>query len=428
LTHFIRGEAGAAKRYPALDGLRGLTALMVAGCHFICAFDESLLTGNPDASHFSGGVALSQTPIIFLFNPDFCVAIFFVLSGFVLSASLDKTDLLLPWLMLRRWIRLAPPVIGTSLLAWIIPAFGLNFAQSAARLSKSDWLSNQYAYISMTITQFERLLYESAISLWYSCGSGGEIARFYNSNLWTMPIEFLGSIGLFAMYRIFLIPFAPKVVARLLVITVILALLWHTNFYGFPAGAGLFELQKRARHSPLLALFSSRFLSLICGSIILTLGIFSAGTPFNINQHGDFYAPLTRWLYRFTAPSSPITMLHHFGAICVVAGVLIFRPAQWLLEHTIAQYLGKISFMVYLVQIPILCSVGAGIFILATSRMEYGFAAAIAAAAYFSAVVASAAVLTRFVDEPATLLSKKLGQRFEPRWLGHWRPKIPAQE
>lgn len=400
-------------RFRGLDGLRGLAALMVALCHFITAFEWAMIGGDRAASHFAGDVALSHTPLIFFYNSDLCIAIFFILSGFVLAAGVAGSSAPLHALIARRWVRLALPIIAASLFAFAIAAFGLSFAQPASALSKSGWLVQQYAYVTGSASEFARLMGDAAIVLlypdqgWHTLSriflypeqGWGTLARLYNSNLWTMPVEFAGSIVLFVAYRL---PVALRPYGRPCAAFVISILLWDTPFFGFPLGVLLFELRRAAPRLPRAALQP-------LGLFVCAAGVLLGATPFEIDlSGGGVYARLAIALYPVTAPMSAVTAMHQAGAFCLVVSALIFRPVRTLLETRFFQFLGEISFMVYLVQVPVLCVAGAGTILLLTPHIGYNAASVIAAGAYLAAVFFTASMFTRFIDVPAIRASRRL--------------------
>jgi peptidoglycan/LPS O-acetylase OafA/YrhL len=381
---------------------------MVAVCHFVIAFHISMLTGDRAAAHFAAEPALSHTAFVLFINSEFCITIFFVISGFVLAAGAAQPGARFSSLAARRWLRLAGPVTAASLFAWAIPVTGLNFAQAAAALSHSSWLAQQYGYIAPSTGQFIQLIFESLIVLIYPQAGWGTMARYYNSNLWTMPVEFAGSLALFLCYVYLLSPHLRSRPARIAILAVIAALIWHTAFFGFPAGALLFEAGEWCRAIGSRGLRTG---AMIAGPLLFAAGLIGGSTPFELNlQGGGIYPPLAVFLYRFTAPVSSITVMHQAGAVCLVTSALLFSPFRTLLETAVMQSLGKISFMVYLLQIPILCSLGAFIVVRLSPAAGYNAATAIAAIVYLAGTLAAAAGLTALVDGPAIAASRRLGR------------------
>ncbi len=374
-----------------------------------------MLSGDDRFSHFAGDTALSHTGLVFFFNPDLAVAIFFVLSGFVLSYSVSETSSQLLPLVVRRWIRLGGPVLAASLFAWAIAAAQLNFGPLAAQLSKSVWLAGQYAHITLTAGEFTRLVYQSAISLMFSQNAGGEIARYYNSNLWTMPIEFIGSIGIFVAY-ILILPVARGFWQRFALVAAAVILCWNSPFYGFPLGAALFEIHRALVRRGQTPMAPTRVAAAVAGGVFLSLGVVLGGMPFAIDlQHPGIYAPLALGLNGWL--ENPITALHHLAAVCLVAAALLLPPLQAVLQSRPIQFLGRISFMVYLVQIPVLCSLGSAMVFLLAPACGYNTATAVAAVTYIAAVLAIATVLTRLSDQPAVRASRWAGKALDRRML-----------
>ena len=314
------------------------------------------------------------------------------------------------------------PLTAVGVYAWLIPKLGLNFSQQAAFLAKSDWLAEEYSRISPTFSELIRLIYQSAFSLLISRNIGGETAQYYNSNLWTMPIEFLGSVGLFTFYKLFLTPFVPYRTGQLILVSALVYGLWNTPFYGFPVGACLFifqeligsyqiEWRNPVRHAAL----ASVGLASLLGGLIL------GGTPFELNlpDHG-FYASLALAINPFTMPLSAITVMHNIGACLLVISVILFAPVQRALESRLFQFLGKISFMVYLLQVPILCSLCAWIVLTFTPQLGYNSAVCAAALAYMMTLIPLACAFTILFDIPAIRASRVLG-RFIDTATASWK-------
>jgi peptidoglycan/LPS O-acetylase OafA/YrhL len=116
-------DEAAAARVVALDGLRGLAAVVVVSCHL---FEFSSL------SHGTRSLILSS-PVGVLFNGPGAVHLFFVLSGYVLALSLSRDaerGRLLRFYP-RRILRIHPPYVAAVLLAWVA-SFGYPLLGSPA--------------------------------------------------------------------------------------------------------------------------------------------------------------------------------------------------------------------------------------------------------------------------------------------------------
>src|ERR1035437_10886835 len=96
-----------------LEGIRGLAALLVFFHHFSLAFYPAFFTHDPGASHLNGLEVQYGTSVFSVFsNGNFCVCIFFVLSGFVLSRKYFQSNTFSVLLSgaQRRFVRLYIPI------------------------------------------------------------------------------------------------------------------------------------------------------------------------------------------------------------------------------------------------------------------------------------------------------------------------------
>ena len=109
----LKNKAVSAGHLAALDGLRGVAATVVVACHCLGAVKL------PNRS------ALLEGPLALLVNATGAVQLFFVLSGFVLAASLARNESLrqLPQYFVRRIFRIHPPYMFAVLAAWCASFF-----------------------------------------------------------------------------------------------------------------------------------------------------------------------------------------------------------------------------------------------------------------------------------------------------------------
>ena len=78
-------EKGEVDRKPYLDGLRGFAAVMVFFGHLAIALMPAMVTFNPAESHGGLEIAVGQSPLSILWQGNFAVCLFFVLSGFLIT-------------------------------------------------------------------------------------------------------------------------------------------------------------------------------------------------------------------------------------------------------------------------------------------------------------------------------------------------------
>jgi len=118
-----------AHHLPALDGLRGLAATAVVIAHALDAVAMPL----PLRS------LLVESPLALIFNGSPAVQIFFVLSGFVLAASLERGRALidLAQFYVKRVFRIHPPYVFGVLAAWGASFLFVPFRKG---VGLTDWL------------------------------------------------------------------------------------------------------------------------------------------------------------------------------------------------------------------------------------------------------------------------------------------------
>lgn len=179
----------SAYKFRDLEMLRGLAAVGVVFYHFSRGF---LPPGGGGTITDRLGLRAEPGLILPLINGPFMVAIFFVLSSYALTVKLvGRSD---PWAALlaiaKRFPRLLPLTVIGTLLPGLLYAAGLMFNREAAALTGSEWLART-----------------GGVKLggdWPDPSVGGALAdgvalfargvSQYNSSLWTMRLELVGSM------------------------------------------------------------------------------------------------------------------------------------------------------------------------------------------------------------------------------------------
>jgi peptidoglycan/LPS O-acetylase OafA/YrhL len=115
---------------PGLDGLRGLAAAVVVARHSFNAVELDVATRR----------ALLEGPLALVLNAQGAVQLFFVLSGYVLAASLSRhrSPADLAQYFVKRAFRLHPPYVLGVLAAWSASFLYFDPARAAG---VSDWVS-----------------------------------------------------------------------------------------------------------------------------------------------------------------------------------------------------------------------------------------------------------------------------------------------
>lgn len=381
------------------DGLRGLAALSVTITHFVAAFLPSLLFYNYGAL-FPRPVepgpltdALGSPVFTLFYNGHFPVLIFFVLSGYVLTLPwFERTDAA-PVLQRRLWsryLRLNLPIMAAIALAWLAYSTGLMHTGQAAHLSGStNWLASFYPSGLTGFAALKEALFGSIV-----LGNASFLPP-----LWTLKIEFIGSIYI-------LLFFLAKPARHLLLPMALACLLLH------------------AIHAEQSIYYIALFAGAVLHRVRLTrsgqFAIFAVGLYFGAYQH-------FRAMYGFL-PDPRIWDVKSFynaiGAACVCAAVLS-GWGQGLLNRPLVQFLGRISFSIYLLHFLVLCSLSAAFYAhFPRDALHLGAGFVL----YLAACVGAAWLFERWIDRPAIAISRRFGAMLCGDERRSGAPAAPAEE
>jgi peptidoglycan/LPS O-acetylase OafA/YrhL len=323
--------------------------------------------------NFDPSEAWTGSPFFAFLNGTGAVALFFVLSGMVLTQSaLVKRDYnTLLRNTVKRYPRLMLPVLCSTLISCALFKLGFYYFEDAATVTGSPWLMKfAYAY-DVPITPN-----------WWDAARQGLFDSFllgkttYNSSLWTMRYEFIASFIVLgaAAAILFLWQRASILLCWLLVFALCAVLTLYPWFLSFGLGLGLALAVAQTNGRIWHVLKPIRYLLILVGFYFL----------------GHLQS---RGVYAWAAPFNPI-FTNTFGACLLIAGVQACQQPQGLFAK-IARFLGDLSFPVYLIHIPVLCSYVCWMFvqlvdfdstILRCFMIAITFAAAIAASLPLMAV------------------------------------------
>jgi peptidoglycan/LPS O-acetylase OafA/YrhL len=288
-------------RFGFLDGLRGWAAVIVL-------FHHVFVDGLPANDFMADRLFWAR---IFFMNGTFAVCLFFVISGFSLSISYLQTgdERGLARMAAGRYVRLAIPIFAICSITYLLLALNI-IPPFAERPHPLD--------IFGTFTPSVAGLFEFSLVGAFVFQSNVEN---YDPPLWTMFYEFLGSFMVFA--------------------TVAVVRSWRLRTWML---ATLFVA---------LALCEPFFSLFIAG--ILIADVFRQDeTSRSRNIAG---ATLCAAGLLLTLLPAPWLLLKYVAApVCLVAGVAMFAPAKRLFENRLGNFLGWISFPLYLVQAAVIYS------------------------------------------------------------------------
>jgi peptidoglycan/LPS O-acetylase OafA/YrhL len=317
-------------RISEIDGLRGLAALLVCCSHIQLAFWNSAPT---DIANAIGPHA--SRLILALLDGEFYVWLFWVMSAVVLSirfhqAAQQEANTILTDSAIRRLPRLWLPVAITSFVSYALLASGLQDNHRLADelgAAPDTWIRfwNAFTPSFSGITKF--IFIEALFDY--------DAPKTYNNVLWTMQIELEGSLFLFALLALFgKSRFRYWIYLISILILSVKGCHWLTSFV---VGAAICDLYI---NNPLQ-------------------------DPSSLKSFGEQIQSSTAFLLTSSlAIAYAIGLPNYFGVANLVISSLVTilalqsHLAKRILRGNFFQFLGKISFGLYLIHVPMLFTIG----------------------------------------------------------------------
>ncbi|KAI1846228.1 hypothetical protein JX265_010605 [Neoarthrinium moseri] len=318
-----------------LDGVRGVASLIVFILHWSHIPYPSVNSG----WGYKNNTSLWLFPFIrLIYSGAAMVSVFFVVSGFVLSHRFvqrmhrqEHSELFasLTSITWRRAIRLFLPAFASSLMAFVCACLGI--ITVPRKVNGQPFEHSFQAYL-------DYLDAESNPWDWTA-----EFFGFYNPQLWSIAVEFRGSMVIFLL----ILALARSRTAIRLAVEGFLVVhsfghkRWDVAL--FVAGMIIAELQvllKKPERASRLKLVNALLV------ITLIFGVFLSGYPREHNTQTPGYMwtkytwPFTAYRRRFWLAISAILIVGPMAFLPSVQAIFLTRPAR---------YLGRISFALYLV-------------------------------------------------------------------------------
>ena len=355
-----RGRQKQIGRTSYLDGLRGFAAFLVYWGHHHLWARESL---GPEKIFENGFGYDNQHYLVtlpglrlFFSGGHFAVTVFFVISGYVLSAKplalIQAGDHLklgdnLASALFRRWLRLHIPVICTTFIYMTsFHAFGLR-----------GWPDPQANYrdeLWKWYTEFKNFSFVFR--------TGGEPWFSYNFHVWSIPTEFRGSIAIYtALLAFSRCSQKARLWCEVGLIYYFMYICDGAHISMFIAGMFLCDLDLLLSTDSIRAPAQLKRYSSLIFHCLLAVSIYLGGSPsekadVNVLREtpGWYYLSYLKpqavfdykWFYLFWASTLLVASIPRIG---------------WLkkfFEMRFNQYMGKISFAFYLVHGPVLWTLG----------------------------------------------------------------------
>lgn len=319
-------------RSAVLDSARGLACLAVVNWHLMLAFYP--MQAKPIALQEPLRF-LYTSPLHILCNGQAAVVFFFVLSGCVLSTQFFHTRNLnhLHRGLIKRYPRLLFCIFVVNLLFSMIASSHGVYASESARLTESSWLGT---WGMSTLHEVEKVsIFDAVMESLLTCFTG---SQRYNSSLWTMRIEFLGSIFLMCSLPTLYSANCFRRRIALYCLLLVVSYCLNAHFPAFIVGALAADKALTGR----LMHYICR-IRLIVPLAILLLGLGKANTG---------------W-YFFSAMNSEQTqrVIHTFASFVLIVRLLAFQGDTSSVFFRVLSSVGNNSFALYLLHVPVILTI-----------------------------------------------------------------------
>lgn len=372
----------APGRLSELDGLRGLAALLVFVAHVAGAFATL------------GTFGLQPFFFWLTWLGPAAVALFFVLSGFVLAfpfGGAHPRPFSYPDFFVRRFFRIYPAFWAALLLAIALRAW---LFQPLSAGDMGAWLGT---FWQSPATWAELWNHVSIIRI--------EDTDMFNTVVWTLEVEVQMSL-LLSLYVAALCLRRSRLLVGAAILGSLVAA--FTGYQLIVSFHGSFLVGMGFGFAPLFVLGAS--VAFYCEDLLRWVRTWPRALHVATMGVGAVLWCAPGWLTPDRVPNVLVpTTLVGMGTLVLITAALEWRPLGWLLRRGPVQSLGRLSYGLYLTHFPFLL-----VCLSWDDRLFHNPLLACAAALTLS--LGAACLLHRFVEQPAQALGRALLARARSRW------------
>ncbi len=380
-----------------LEGIRGVASVLVVFCHMIATF---FVDYTSTISNALGKYPNEVKKIILYFLSSFVdgnlsVHVFWILSAYVITIKLFKSEKLAEDTLIqytaKRYFRLLIPCFCSVIFAYLLLAnnliYNLDLANKLGKGYSDGWLALSYNFKPNLFLAIKSALLDTFFDY--------NPMTTYNNVLWSISIELYGSFLLFGLFGI-----TGKTDKRHLLYVGLLIILifahkgWLLCFFlGFILSDYKFSGSKANYYNLIhkLSSFLDKF-SLISILLLLMFWVFGKILLSRFYVHYEIHNALISFIVLFLI--SETEALRNFFSLPFFV------------------WLGRVSFGIYLLHIPILFSISSWLF-MKLDNLPYWSAAVICCAVTFFFSLILAYYFTVTIDSFSIRFSNKIGNYFK---------------
>lgn len=333
-----------------IDGVKGIACLLIFVYHFILAYFPATYYGEVVPWHYAWESSLYSNPIMFLVNGNFWVCVFCLISGFLVSYRvLDKGLGSAPAMIVKRYLRLSLPVFFVSLMVYVMMKLQVFSNIAATQITQSPWYG---------------LFYKDPVSVWDVFETSFFCDWFLGSTVfsnafWMLRDLFIGWFLSFILSIVALGSCKQKEGNgekthnfRILIVYIVIGLV----YFRLDSLQLCFVLGTIAAY--IYMAVGKKKLPLPATLLMAAVGLYFAGYPSEYEPSG-IYKNVELGVNSIRG----YQVFHMLAAFLLFMVFLYAGVGKKLFDNRLCRYLGKLSFGVYLLHIPILFSVASGVFL-----------------------------------------------------------------
>lgn len=367
------------ERITWLDGVKGLSCLLIFLHHFLLIFYPAIHFGDSVISRFHNiDTALSQSPLTVLVNGNFLVALFCTISGMVVSLQVmtlsDKTKL--SDIFVKRYFRLTLPLLPVGLMVYVMLQLGWFTHMDVANSTQSPWAP---------------LMYPAPFSLGHTIKSALVDTWFFGDSTLSTAFWMLNKL-FYGTYVSAVLSVISWKYRRSWIVYLILSLVFFNRgdlMLAFILGtllASLFSAEATYKRNAFVGVFA------------FAMGILLGGHPTDVEPTN---------FYRILNSMTPWDV-HAVGAFLTLFGIWNCKKIQSFLSGRITQWLGSISYAVYLLHIPLLFSLTTSVFLFFKTYLRYSYAVLVSFLISIIALIYSAWLYNHVIERFCVLIQKRI--------------------
>lgn len=380
------------KRITWIDGLRGAASLFIVFHHFIMGYYPAAYKGAEGLPHLQKGVeaAFSQSLPGFFVTGDLWVSVFCLISGFVIANQVFhmKDEKQFSRSLLKRYPRLMLPVFALSAVVYVMLHLNLFYNGPASLLSGSEWLAEFY----QNKTTLYDLFFSSIVDTWIV-----GMSTLYSNAFWMLAELFAGSFMAYILAAM-----GRGMNKRMLYVyigAVLLYLSTNSRLTDFALGVLAAYIIERFGER-----MKAHKKACVCAGILML------GTAFVLGAYPVGHEPdnAYRILNHLPDRLNPVYFYHMLAAALLIMGIWLLEPLGKALSGKPVLFLGKISYSLYLVHIPVIYSLSAWLLVrFMAGTGNYNLSAGLSFAISLPVMILLAWLFYRFIEKNCTRLINK---------------------